>query len=173
MISAMAKGFKVTGDDRYLQAANGSAKFLEKNLLNKDDKTLFRRYRDGESHFEGQLDDYAFFIQGLLDLYSANFDSHWLELAEELTKKQIALFSDTDQGAFFDTPSTAKNVLVRMRNDYDGAEPAGNSIAAMNLLRLAQITDNKEWHHRAEGILSYLPTADESPFWSAGHGSGL
>ncbi len=156
MISAMAKGFKVTGDDRYLRAATGSARFLENNLVNRDDKTLFRRHRDGEANFQGQLDDYAFFVQGLLDLYGADFDSHWLELAVDLTKVQIELFHDDTKGAFFDSPSTAQNVLIRMKNDYDGAEPAGNSIVAMNLLRLAQIIDNKEWQQRAEGILSFF-----------------
>lgn len=156
MISAMAKGFKVTGNDKYLRAATGSATFVEKNLVRKDDKTLFRRYRDGEANFQGQLDDYTFFVQGLLDLYSADFDSHWLQLAVDLTKVQIELFHDDNKGAFFDSPSTAKNILVRMKNDYDGAEPAGNSIAAMNLLRLAQITDNKKWQQKAENILSFF-----------------
>ncbi|MEN8258723.1 MAG: thioredoxin domain-containing protein [Thermodesulfobacteriota bacterium] len=156
MISAMAKGFRVTGEVKYLNAATDSAAFVEKNLYNRTDKTLFRRYRDGESHFQGQLDDYAFFIQGLLDLYGADFDSRWLELAVELTAQQINLFGDKQEGAFFDTPSTAQNILVRMKNDYDGAEPAGNSIAAMNLLRLAQITDNKKWHQQAEGILAFF-----------------
>jgi hypothetical protein len=156
MISAMAKGFKVTGDATYLRAATNSAGFLEKNLVSRKDNTLFRRYRDGEANFQGQLDDYAFFIQALLDLYSAGFDNHWLELAVELTKKQITLFSESEQGAFFDSPATAQHVLVRMRNDYDGAEPAGNSITAMNLLRLAQITGNKDWRNRAEGILTFF-----------------
>jgi uncharacterized protein YyaL (SSP411 family) len=156
MISAMAKGFRVTGDERYLHAAINSAAFLEKNLWNNDDKTLFRRYREGEAHFQGQLDDYAFFVQGLLDLYAAGFDSHWLELAMQITGRQIELFSDENQGAFFDSPANAKNVLVRMRNDYDGAEPAGNSVAAMNLLRLAPITDNMEWAKKAEAILSFF-----------------
>ncbi len=156
MISAMAKGFKVSGDEKYLRAASASATFVEKNLLNQKDNTLFRRYRDGEAHFQGQLDDYAFFIQGLLDLYGAGFDSHWLEIAVNLTNTQIALFADSEAGAFFDSPSSAQNVLVRMREDYDGAEPAGNSVAAMNLLRLAQITDNKEWQQRAEGILTFF-----------------
>ncbi len=156
MISAMAKGFRVTGDNRYLHGATDSASFLEKNLFNKDDKTLFRRYREGEAHFQGQLEDYAFFVQGLIDLYGAGFDSHWLELAVELTTRQITLFSDDNQGAFFDSPATVKDVLVRMRNDYDGAEPAGNSVAAMNLLRLARITENKEWFKKAETILSFF-----------------
>ncbi len=156
MISAMAKGFRVTGDNRYLHGATDSASFLEKNLFNKDDKTLFRRYREGEAHFQGQIEDYAFFVQGLLDLYEAGFDSHWLELAVELTTRQITLFSDDNQGAFFDSPATVKDVLVRMRNDYDGAEPAGNSVAAMNLLRLARITENKEWFKKAETILSFF-----------------
>ncbi len=156
MISAMAKGFRVTGDSRYLHGATGSASFLEKNLFNTEDKTLFRRYREGEAHFQGQLDDYAFFVQGLIDLYGASFDSHWLELAVELTTRQIALFTDDNQGAFFDSPENAEDILVRMKNDYDGAEPAGNSIAAMNLLRLARITENKEWFNKAEAILSFF-----------------
>ncbi len=154
MISAMAKGFKVTGNAKYLQAARASATFVEKNLMNPEDNSLFRRYRDGESHFQGQLDDYAFFVQGLIDLYGADFDSHWLQLAVTLTNQQIALFTDGDHGAFFDTPATAENVLIRMRNDYDGAEPAGNSIAALNLLRLGQITDNSKWQRRAEALLA-------------------
>ena len=156
MISAMAKGFRGTGDNRYLHGATRSAVFLEKNLFNKDTKALFRRYREGEAHFQGQLEDYAFLVQGLLDLYEAGFDSHWLELAVELTTRQIELFSDEPQGAFFDSPATAKDILVRMRNDYDGAEPAGNSVAAMNLLRLAQITENKEWYKKAETIFSFF-----------------
>ena len=156
MISAMAKGFRVTGDSRYLQAATHSASFLEKKLWNRDDKILFRRYRDGEVQFHGQLDDYAFFVQGLIDLYAADFDSHWLELAMEITEQQIALFSDENKGAFFDSPANAKNVLVRMRNDYDGAEPAGNSVTAMNLLRLARITGNQEWLTKAEAIFSFF-----------------
>jgi uncharacterized protein YyaL (SSP411 family) len=156
MISAMAKGFRCTGDSRYLHGATGSALFLEKNLLNTNDKTLFRRYREGEANFQGQLEDYAFLVQGLIDLYGTSFDSHWLELAVEITTRQIALFNDENQGAFFDSPVTAENVLVRMRNDYDGAEPAGNSVAAMNLLRLARITDNKEWRKKAEAILAFF-----------------
>jgi hypothetical protein len=156
MISAMAKGFRVTADSRYLQGATRSASFLEKNLLNTNDNTLSRRYREREAHFQGQLDDYAFFVQGLIDLYEAGFDSHWLELAVEITRRQITLFSDENQGVFFDSPANAKDVLVRMRNDYDGAEPAGNSVAAMNLLRLARITENTEWFRKAEAILTFF-----------------
>ena len=74
----------------------------------------------------------------------------------ELTTRQIELLSDEPQGAFFDSPATAKDILVRMRNDYDGAEPAGNSVAAMNLLRLTRITENKEWFTKSETILSFF-----------------
>ena len=156
MISAMAKGFRVTADSRYLQGATRSASFLEKNLFNTNDNTLSRRYREGEAHFQGQLDDYAFFVQGLIDLYGADFDSHWLELAVEITKRQITLFGDENQGVFFDSPANAKDILVRMKNNYDGAEPAGNSVAAMNLLRLARITENTEWFKKAEAILTFF-----------------
>lgn len=165
MISAMAKGFKVTGQKRYLQGARASATFLEKNLLAGDDHTLFRRYREGEAHFQGQLDDYAFFVQGLLDLYSADFNGHWLELALAISRRQKALFFDEKEGAFFDSPLDAENILVRMRNEYDGAEPSGNAVAAMNLLRLARLTANSEQHQEAEAILSFFaPGLMEQPF---------
>ncbi|MDA3786351.1 MAG: thioredoxin domain-containing protein, partial [Deltaproteobacteria bacterium] len=165
MISAMAKGFKVTGQKRYLQGARASATFLEKNLLAKDDNSLFRRYREGEAHFQGQLDDYAFFVQGLLDLYSADFNGHWLELALAISRRQKELFFDEQEGAFFDSPLDAENILVRMRNEYDGAEPAGNAVAAMNLLRLARITANREQQQEAAAILSFFaPGLMEQPF---------
>jgi hypothetical protein len=155
MISALAKGYKVSGEASYLAAAGHAAAFIEKNLMQAD-ATLRRRYRDGEAHFQGQLDDYAFLVQGLLDLYGAGFDSHWLELAQRLTERQIALFGDSDQTAFFDTPATTGHLLVRMRSDYDGAEPSGNAVTALNLLRLAQILDNPQWRRRAEAILAFF-----------------
>ncbi|MDR9501915.1 MAG: thioredoxin domain-containing protein [Desulfurivibrionaceae bacterium] len=165
MISAMAKGFKVTGQKRYLQGARASATFLEKNLLAGDDHSLFRRYREGEAHFQGQLDDYAFFVQGLLDLYGADFNGHWLELALAISRRQKELFFDEKEGVFFDSPLDAENILVRMRNEYDGAEPSGNAVAAMNLLRLTRITANREQQQEAAAILSFFaPGLMEQPF---------
>lgn len=149
MISALARAAQVLGEKRYLLAAERAAAFIRARLYEPDTGTLLRRYRDGEAGLAGQLDDYAFLVNGLLDLYEASFDLAWLRLAMALTEKQIALFADEEQGGFFETSGADHSVLVRLKADYDGAEPTGNSASAINLLRLAWITGNEEWRNRA------------------------
>ncbi|HSR36283.1 MAG TPA: hypothetical protein VLL73_03805 [Desulfurivibrionaceae bacterium] len=122
--------------------------------MEKDTGRLCRRYREGEAGLAGQLDDYAFLVQALLDLYEADFDVAWLDAAEALSRTQIALFRDAEGGGFFDAGAAEKNLLVRMKSDYDGAEPTGNSIAALNLLRLCRITANEEWQTMAEHTIA-------------------
>ncbi len=146
MISALARGAMILEDERYLLAASRAADFLLQNLM--ADGELKRRWRDGEADYPGGLDDYSFFVQGLLDLYAASHTPSRLRQAMELTEKQIALFSD-EKGGFFDTPESA-DMLVRMKSSYDGAEPSGNSVAALNLLRLAGLTGKNEWRQLAE-----------------------
>jgi uncharacterized protein YyaL (SSP411 family) len=140
-------------DSNYLNAAEHSAEFILKNLFDVASGRLTRRYRDGEAKHDAHLDDYAFFVQGLLDLYEASFDVKWLILALDITKTQVATFWDPVAGGFFDTSGKDSSVLIRMKEQYDGAEPAGNSVAVMNLLRLAQITDNKDFKEKAERTL--------------------
>ncbi len=154
MIGAFAKGYQVLGETRYLDAAKRSAGFILAELYDSKKKTLLRRYRDGESGLEAHLEDYAFFVQGLLDLYEASLEINWLTHAIDLTTKQINLFWDTENNGFYDTSGNDKTVLLRTKDNYDGAEPAGNSIATMNLLRLAQMTDNEDWHNKAKQTLS-------------------
>ena len=149
MLSALARGYQVTGEEKYHAAAVRAGRFILDHLQDRQDHTLLRRYRDGQAGLAGQLDDYAFFIQALLDLYEADLDVIWLEEAVQLMAKQITLFHDERGGGFFDTSGTDKSILVRMKSDYDGAEPTGNSITALNLLRLAQITDNEQWREMA------------------------
>ncbi len=149
MISALARAAQVLGEERYRVAAERAASFIRGRLYEPGSGTLFRRYRDQEAGLAGQLDDYAFLVNGLLDLYEASFDIAWLQLAIALTEKQIALFGDEARGGFFETSGTDQSVLVRLKADYDGAEPTGNSISALNLLRLAWITGNEEWLQRA------------------------
>ncbi len=153
MISACARAFQVFRNPEYLQAAERSAEFIIQNLYDADTGHLKRRYRDGEAGLEAHLDDYAFFIQGLLDLYEASFDVRWLTLAFSLSKTQNTIFEDPREGGFFDTSGKDSTVLVRMKEQYDGAEPTGSSIAVMNLLRLAGITDSEEFRQRAERAL--------------------
>ncbi|MCF8055913.1 MAG: thioredoxin domain-containing protein [Desulfocapsa sp.] len=146
MISALARGAMILEEGRYLSAASRGADFILHHLMAGGE--LKRRWRDGEAHFPAGLDDYSFFIQGLLDLYAASHDPLRLRQAMELTEKQIALFSD-EKGGFYDTPESA-DLLVRMKGAYDGAEPSGNSVAAVNLLRLAGLTGKDEWRQLAE-----------------------
>jgi uncharacterized protein YyaL (SSP411 family) len=103
----------------------------------------------------GQLDDYAYLALGLLDLYGATFDAGWLERAAALTETQIARFWDAAGGAFFDSPADDPSVRVRMKDEFDGAEMAGNSIAALNLLTLAVLLDRNDWRDKAAGTLDF------------------
>jgi uncharacterized protein YyaL (SSP411 family) len=110
------------------------------------------------------LEDYAYLVQGLLDLYEASFDVKWLSWAARLQTRQDALFGDAKEGGFFSTTASASHILVRIRDDYDGAEPSANSVAALNLLRLWQATDRDEWRTEADGIFAALgPRLVRSP----------
>jgi hypothetical protein len=146
MISAFAQAAMILEDDRYLLAADRAADFILNTLVVNGE--LKRRWRDGEPRYAAGLDDYSFLIQGLLDLYAASHDPSRLRKAIELTGIQLALFSD-EKGGFYDTPESA-DLLARMKAAYDGAEPSGNSVAAINLLRLSALTGNKKWGLLAE-----------------------
>jgi uncharacterized protein YyaL (SSP411 family) len=148
MISAYARGAEVLHEPRYLESATRAAKFIRTQLWENSRKILFRSYREGRGNVEGFADDYAFVINGLLDLYQASFDVEWLKFAIELQETQDRLFYDEKSGGYFSTSGKDKSVFLRMKDDNDGAEPAASSIAAINLLRLAQIRDNKEWRER-------------------------
>ncbi len=144
MISAFARAYQVLDEPTYLEAARKSAQFIKSKLYNAKSGILLRRYRAGDTAIEGFADDYAYLIQGLLDLYEASFDITNLAWAFDLQKKQNELFWDADhEGGFFSTAGQDANILLRMKEDYDGAEPSPNSVAAMNLLRLSQMLNEK------------------------------
>jgi len=125
---------------------------------------LYRSYRGGRGDVEGFADDYAFIIQGLLDLYEASFDVEWLKLAIELQETQDRLFFDEKTGGYFSTSGKDKSVVLRMKDDNDSAEPAASSVAALNLLRLAQIRDKKQWEEHAEKTVNaFQPTLSRFP----------
>jgi uncharacterized protein YyaL (SSP411 family) len=126
---------------------------------------LLRRFREGHAAIPGFLDDYAFFVQGLLDLYETDFLGADLSTAIRLTGKMIELFEDSTAGAFFTTSGDDANLVLRIKDDYDGAEPAGNSIAILNLLRLAELTAEERYLHKAEAALRELAARiSEQPF---------
>jgi len=152
-ISALALGGAVLDDPRYAQAARRAADFLRARMCDAKSGTLLRRYREGDAAVAGFLDDYAFLTQGLLDLYEAQFELEHLEAARRLTEKQIELFEDTAGGGFFGAEAAPDRVL-EMKDDYDGAEPAGNSVAVLNLLRLARMTGEARFQRSAERALA-------------------
>ena len=149
MISALARGYQVLREKRYLEAAERAAFFLAERLYDEKSDLLYRRYRAGDVGIEAFLDDYVFFSQGLLDLYETSLDGRWLTLAMQLTKKQDQLFWDAARGGFFNTTTKDPSILLRMKEDYDGALPSPNSIAVLNLLRLSQMTGSEPLRKRA------------------------
>ncbi len=154
MISALARASQALDQPRYLESAQTTARFLETHLYDSKTGKLWRSYRAGGPSVEGFLDDYTDLISGLLDLYQAGFDVHWLKWAISLQEKQDQLFGDDKDGGYFDAGTSDPSVLSRTRESYDGAEPSPNSTAAMNLLRLAQFTDRAEWRGKAYKTLS-------------------
>jgi uncharacterized protein YyaL (SSP411 family) len=153
MISAFAKGAQVLGEDRYAEAACGAAGFLRQRLWDDKRSVLLRRFRDGESAIDGFLDDYAFSILAFLDLYETRFQSDDFRFAIRLAERAIELFEDREHGGFFSTAVGAENLVLRLKDDYDGAEPSGNSMMAIALLRLARMTDREDFRRAADRTL--------------------
>ena len=150
MISAFAKAAQVLEDPDYLDAAQMAVDFIFSRMFEASTGQLQRRYRDGESAIAGFLDDYAFLIGALLDLYEADFNPERIDLAMQLANKMIELFEDPVEGAFFTTAAGDPSLVMRMKDDYDGAEPSGNSMALLDLERLAHLTDRAEYRQAAE-----------------------
>ena len=154
MISALAKGGAILSEPRYSAAAARAAEFILGRMYDADSSSLLRRYRQHDAAIPGFLDDYALFSQALLDLYETQFDVRYLETAVKLAEKQSTLFEDRQHGGFFSTAAGDSSLLLRMKDDYDGAEPSGNSVAALNLLRLAQMTDRRDLRESAERTIA-------------------
>jgi len=159
MISAFARGAQVLGDPSYLETATRAAEFVRANLADAKGQTLRRSYRGAPSAVAAFAEDYSFFIQGLLDLYETSFDSQWLQLAEQLQTTQDRLFWDDKNGGYFTSTGDDPSILLRMKDDNDNAEPAASSIAARNLLRLAQMRDTKELRVRGQKTIAAFATA--------------
>jgi uncharacterized protein YyaL (SSP411 family) len=164
MISAFARAAQILGDSAYLEAATRAATFLRTQLYDESRKVLVRNYREGRSAVEGFADDYAFVIQGLLDLYEASFDIGWLQFAIELQETQDRLFFDEERGGYFSGTGKDASILLRMKEDNDSAEPAPSSVAALNLLRLAQIRNDASAYERAERTIeAFAPQIGHFP----------
>ncbi len=162
MISAFALGYQVLRERRFLDAATSAAQFILNNLSKEGQ--LFRRYRAGEAAIHGTLEDYAFLIAALLDLYEASFDPKWLREALQLNNRVVVLFWDKANGGFFFNRYGETELPAAIKEVYDGPIPSGNSIAAQNLLRIAALTDNEELRIRAKNIFrTFGAQLEQSP----------
>ena len=151
MISAFAKASAILEEPKYLEAANRAADFLAAELV--VEGRLQRRYREGAA-IEAMLDDYAFFVAGLLDLYEVGFDASRLTLAIHLQHRQSNLLEDMEGGGFYASAQADAAALMRVKDDYDGAEPGGNSVALSNLLRLARLTGDVVYENSARRLIA-------------------
>ena len=151
MIGAFAKGAQVLDEPRYADAATRAAMFLRAKLWR--DGALLRRYRDGDSAIPAFLDDYACLASGLTDLYEATFEPAHLAWAEQLAAQAVARFEDL-AGGFFSTPEGQSDLVLRLKDDYDGAEPSANSVLVLALLRLARLRNRDDFRQAAERALN-------------------
>jgi len=132
----------------YLDAARKAATFLRTTLWNQDSETLLRRYRDGHAEIHAYAEDYAYLIFGLLELFQADANPDWLAWAIALQKRQDELFWDESSGGWFGTTGQDPTVLLRMKEDYDGAEPSASSVSVLNLIVLSHLHDDRAWEER-------------------------
>jgi uncharacterized protein YyaL (SSP411 family) len=139
----------------YQRTAETSAAFLRHRMWDETRQILLRRYRDGDAAIEGYAEDYAYLIFGLIELFQATADPQWLEWAIVLQRRQDALFWDDQDGGWFSTTGRDASVLLRMKDDYDGAEPTASSVSVLNLLTLTHLVEgaDPEWNHRLERTL--------------------
>ncbi|HTJ78329.1 MAG TPA: thioredoxin domain-containing protein [Rariglobus sp.] len=162
MISALARGAvssaECLADKRefYRDAGVRAAEFIRRELYDEGRGILYRCHRAGRGVNEGFAEDYAYMIAGLLDLYEATFDVRWLRWAERLQKTMDALFWDESGGGYFNSRADDASIVLRLKEDYDGAEPSPNSLAAANLLRLAAIVHDETLRSRARRTIEAL-----------------
>ncbi len=154
MISALARGYQITGEEKYRMAARKCATFIQKTLSTSGG--LMRVYRAGTIKQHGFITDYAFLLNGLVDLYESDFDVIWLNWADQLANDMLAKFEDKENGGFFMTIANQADLLVRQKDSYDGAIPSGSSVATIALLRVSLLLDNKSYRAAAERTLQSL-----------------
>ena len=165
MITAFSKAAQVTGNEVYISFAKSGVDFISEYLTDKSGK-LLHRYRDGDSSISGNIDDYAFYIQALLDLYETSFSIDNLDEAKYMIDLAIHDFWDEETGGFFFSSKDSTELIVNQKEIYDGAIPSGNSIMILNLLRMSKITADADYEEKAmminrafSSIISRSPTA--------------
>ncbi len=159
MMSAFARGYRAFNDDRYLHTAERIATFIQEKMW--DDGSLQHSYRDGTSGIEGMLDDHAFLLSGLLDLYQAGFDTAVLNETTIVADRMIERFWDDEDGGFYQVAEGRSDLISRIKSSHDGAIPSGNGIAAGALFALYQLTDRDDFRFRAEQTIRAFASSIE------------
>jgi uncharacterized protein YyaL (SSP411 family) len=168
MLAAFAECAAIFDRDDFRQAAIKNAEFLFANLTDADDggrTRLLRTWRGGQAKLNGYLEDYAFYADGLLHLYEATFDTHWLHIARDLVRTMIAHFWDERDGGFYATSDDHERLIQRPKDWDDNATPSGNSVAVELLLKLAVITGEEDYRQRAARVLRKIgPVLEKHPY---------
>ena len=151
MITALAKAAAVLDEPHYREAAERAADFILETMCS--DGRLLATYGKGRARLNGYVTDYAFFIEGLIELYQTGGDFRWLEQARRLTDVAVRYYWDETSGGFYFTASDHEQLLVRSKTANDGAIPSGNSVMLANLLKLSILVDRGDYGHKAEQII--------------------
>lgn len=154
MIAALAKAARALDAPEYAEAARRAATFILTTMRSEDGR-LLHRWREGDAGLQANIDDYAFMVWGLIELYETTFDAAYLEDALELNDVLLTHFRDEKEGAFFFTPDDGEALLSRQKELYDGAIPSGNSVVMYNLLRLSRLTGNTDLEAEAARVSAY------------------
>jgi len=163
MITALVEAAAVFKNEKYLDAAIQAAAFIRDHLVDKKSHQLYRRLRNGEVGIKATLDDYVWYVNGLLALYKQTSSKQWLILAQQMTEAQVQIFYDSKNGGFYES-GVDKHVLFRSRSVFDGALPAANAIAVENLMMLADLTGAKKWQQLADKTLgSFAASINNNP----------
>ena len=152
MISGLARAGAALGEKENIELAAQAAQFLHDKLCAKPGNGLLRSWREGDGSVKAFAMDYACLVHGLIDLYQAGFDVQWLRWAEQLQNEMDSLFLDKEHGGYYSVHTDMPNSVLRIKEDYDGAEPSPNSLAALNLTRLSAALGKEEWREQAAKI---------------------
>jgi uncharacterized protein YyaL (SSP411 family) len=155
MTAALADAYGAFSNEKYLEAAENSINFFEK-FLTDEDGNLGARYREGTVLWGGTLDDYAFYVYSLIEMYDVTFKSKYLKKAVSLTEKMIKLFWDYESGGFFMTGRDKESLIFNPKEVYDGVQPSGNSMASYDLIRLSKLTGNAEFENMSQKQFEFL-----------------
>ena len=155
MLGAFARAYAILRDPTYRTAAEMNASFLRHYLWHAETQTLYHRWRDGERDAVQLLNAYAFLLAGLVDLYEATLDHAHLEWAQSIADSMIRRFHDPIDGGFWQSPAQSSDLILRCKEDYDGAEPSGNSVATLALLKLSAITGRSDFRRVADHTLRW------------------